>query len=477
MNQEKLNDWLLSMASDSECRFLEEGKDDKELKEIADKHGIKDYSKDIAILKLLYAFTSTEDNRIVNGNGCSLPLEEAQKSLHTFTGRALNRDHNRKQVWGNLLEAKIEGNQIIVYSTFLKGNFEKEYAMVKDLFSKKLAGVSFEYYGKKVDKGDGTYDLVDTLCAGGAIIIPPVKPAYKQARVVEMSKQEEEFVLELASIQVDKLAFSEDEKRKLEYSRMYVSDVSTMMRMFYEAPCPACQEYGWGSVDSIDFKNNMIDATCMHCSSEYMASMTPSTMTKDNTEENSRKILKVEVKSKKIADEPAKNSSLEDEVEKQKKVMEEQTSMNEEKMKELSSKVQSLEEQLLAKDTEIATLKADAEKAKAEFAKEKEEAIVAALEAEKVKAEKAAKISERRAELTEEFAKDLSDEDILDDVKFENAKLKKENTELKAKAPVTSSKKEDGLETGKKKEKVLSEKDKKLEASAAKVNDFAYGSK
>ena len=472
MNSKDLNDWLLSMASESECRFLEIGKDDKELADIAEKHNIKDYERDIAILKMDYAFVSTEEARIVNGNGCSLPKEEAEKSFHTFMGRALNRDHNRKQVWGQLLEAKLDGTKIIAYATFLKGNFPEEYDMVKSLFAKKLAGVSFEYYGKQIKKGDGTYDLVDVQCAGGAIIIPPVKPAYKNARVVEMSKQEQEFVLEIASLNPIKLAYSEKEKNFLETSRLYISDLESIMTMLSQTQCPGCQEMYWYSVDSIDFKNNLVDMTCLWCKTEYSCIMTPQTMIKD-TETSSRKIKEFKKKIAEIS--PAKSSSLEDD-NKEKIVMEEENKMTEEQMKELSSKVQLLEEQLKAKDAEIATLKSDAEKVKTDFAKEKEEAIKAALLEESQKAEKAKKISDRKAELTEEFSKDMSDEDILNDVKFENAKLKKEIKELKTaseKAPEVSSEKKP-IETGKKKEKNVSDNDKKIEQKASKVNELAY---
>ena len=57
-----------------------------------------------------------------------------------------------------------------------------------------------------------------------------------------------------------------------------------------------------------------------------------------------------------------------------------------------------------------------------EFRKAKEEAAII---------EKNSKIKERKDQLGE-FAKDMKDEDILDELKFENARLKKENADLKA---------------------------------------------
>lgn len=46
-------------------------------------------------------------------------------------------------------------------------------------------------------------------------------------------------------------------------------------------------------------------------------------------------------------------------------------------------------------------------------------------------AKKTALVAARREELTEEFAKDLTDADLLDETKYELAKYKKENMELK----------------------------------------------
>ena len=80
------------------------------------------------------------------------------------------------------------------------------------------------------------------------------------------------------------------------------------------------------------------------------------------------------------------------------------------------------------KDAELASLKAALAEATTKLA---------GFEAEKAATEtarKAALVKARRDELTEEFAKDLKDEDVLDETKFELAKLKKENAELKAKS-------------------------------------------
>jgi Fe-S-cluster-containing hydrogenase component 2 len=95
----------------------------------------------------------------------------------------------------------------------------------------------------------------------------------------------------------------------------------------------------------------------------------------------------------------------------------------------LDSELETVKASLTVKDAEVAQFKSEAETAKLAL-KAKEDA------------EKASLITARKAELGES-AKDVSDEDLLNDVKFENLKLKKELATLKDKKPVKG-----GLESG-----------------------------
>ena len=116
---------------------------------------------------------------------------------------------------------------------------------------------------------------------------------------------------------------------------------------------------------------------------------------------------------------------------------------------------------------ELATLKASLEEAS-----KKLEAATVELkkykdaEEEKVKAEIAAKIQSRKDELGE-FAKEMKDEDLLDETKYEVAKLKKENADLKA-GKVTP---KPDLTKGSADKKVNETEQK----ARAKVNDIAFG--
>ena len=131
----------------------------------------------------------------------------------------------------------------------------------------------------------------------------------------------------------------------------------------------------------------------------------------------------------------------------------------EEKIKELEQEVAKLKEQLQQKEAVIAELKKESEEAKTKI-----EEIEKAKEQEIKKAKEQAKIiAERRAEL-KEFAKDVKDEDLLNDLMYENLKLKKEIAELK------KAKQEKGsLETGstdKDKEEEIFKKQKSIRKKA-----------
>lgn len=100
----------------------------------------------------------------------------------------------------------------------------------------------------------------------------------------------------------------------------------------------------------------------------------------------------------------------------------------EEKIKEFEETIAQLKEEIQKKDAVIDELKKESEEAKAKI-----EEIEKTKSAEIEKAKEEARIvAERRAELGD-FAKDASDEDLLNDLKFDNLKLKKEIAELKAK--------------------------------------------
>lgn len=99
----------------------------------------------------------------------------------------------------------------------------------------------------------------------------------------------------------------------------------------------------------------------------------------------------------------------------------------------MEEKIKELEQALAEKTAELEKSQATLEELKkvSKEYKDKVEEVEKAKVKEIEKAKKEAMIIAKRKSELGEFAKDLSDEDLLDDVKFENAKLKKELAELK----------------------------------------------
>jgi chromosome segregation ATPase len=112
-----------------------------------------------------------------------------------------------------------------------------------------------------------------------------------------------------------------------------------------------------------------------------------------------------------------------------------------EELKKAQEKIELLEENLKAKDDIIASKDEELNALKAKVTETEEAKKAVETERDNIKAEiarrdeeiKQSTIKARKEELGEEYIKanSVKDEDLLDNVKFENAKLKKENAELK----------------------------------------------
>ena len=430
MKTEDVKLFLQDITFNSQYKFLEQGTDDKEIEDVTKRHNI-DVGNDLAILKIEYAYTDR-----FNKNGCRLPKAEVIKALGSIKGRILDEDHLRKAVRGFMIEGKVVGSTIMVYAAFFKSSFPERYDLLKEMISQKELAVSFEAYGKRNFVNANQFDLVDISFAGCGLLYT-TNPAFEGARVLEAAKVTEQ-VLEFAT------EFkSADDLLHLERARYHMFDIFTVSKMIDQTHCPECKTMGAYQVDKIDFAGNSANCTCMDCNCAYKVNLTPHT---------------------EPMHEEAKHSSVDDIKDKKNKSNVEENTMNEAQIKELNDKVLAIETSEKALKLEVATLtealtKAtkDLTDAKAQFETEKATAIEEALVSERASVKKAEVISARKTELGE-FAKDLKDEDILDDVKFENAKLKKENAELKkVKAPITAKiEKEETLEVGSKSDEVTS---------------------
>lgn len=418
------------MAINSEYKLLEYGKDDDLLKEIATKKGIVLPSKDLAIFKCKYAMIDEE-----NRNRCTLPRKEVKKALKTLVGKAIDKDHLRQNTIGYWLDSEIEDNDIVSYGAFWKSNFPEDYEEIQKRMQEGKVKVSFEAWGEREFKGNtNSYDLTNIEFAGGALLFD-TEPAFPDAEVLDFASKRET-VLEFAKV-VEEAKKYQCGKCKKELS---VSDTDK------DVMCPECSE----KMTDVKLKEDMDTVDEKEPRDEA-----------GKTKEGKSPISEGNGDSKEVDNKTGGNIKVEELLKKyNKSSIEELVKYFDESIVSLTSKETELaslkaEKETLLKDIEESKLKLENSSIELEKVKVEATAIKEQLDA-RLAAEKAAIVQAKRDELGEEFAKDLSDEDLLNDLKFENAKLKKELAAVKQeKGSVT--KPEEGLEAGKKIEGAKSE--------------------
>lgn len=506
---------LEDLTFNSEYEFLEEGKNDDELAEIAGKRGIKLPSKDLSIFKCRYAMVDKE-----NKNKCTLPRKEVKKALKTLIGKAIDKDHLRQNTVGYWLESDLIDNELIAYGAFWKSNFPQDYDEIKKRMSEGKLKVSFEAWGDREFKPDKSYDLTNIEFAGGALLFD-TQPAFPEAEVIEFSKyknkvlefakvieetiipEEEEGKIDITenyirirqknpskfeedsfrtiviskskgikavigrlkgkttttvqSYLFDKDKFTESEAKKwveehkgsevveeMEEAKFYFmpSDCMIIDKFLWDTECPSCKSKGMYHVSSIDFDNSLTKASCSKCEAKYTINLEPEVTLNKKGKKIKDMIKGTEINSA-IQNDNTKGGIEVDELLKK---------YNKASVEELTKFLDETLASLTAKDTEIVSLKKEMEDSKLKVENAKIEIETIKVEAKAVKdeldkrinAEKAVFLKTRRDELGE-CAKDLSDEDITNDLKFENAKLKKELEQVKNGKikPITA-----GLEAG-----------------------------
>jgi transcription elongation factor Elf1 len=446
MPKSKLKDlgiFLEDLTYRAEYIFLEEGKDDTELQDVGKKSGLSLPSKDLAVFKCIYAFVDME-----NKNGCTLPKEEVEARIHTLVGKAIDIDHFRKRTVGYWIHTVLNGDKILAYGAFWKNNFSEEFDEIKRMLQEGALKISFEAWGDRIYKGGKSYDLTNIEFAGGALLLT-TQPAFAGAKVLEMAKDmsaPKEFLYERGKM---------EDTIDLEESQFHFHDYETIARLLYETECPSCKSKGAYMVDSLDFTNSSSKATCGKCGGKYNISFIPSTeetkkgkKIKDISLAEIKKeesIMTIEELTKELETVKASIVEKDKEVElikasigmkdaeiaTMKTAIEESTKLidsNKKALEESTAKLESLTKELEASKAETSAIKTELETAKNSL-KAKEDA------------DKAAKVKTRRDALGD-FGKDVTDEDILDDLKFENATLKKalaeKNPELAHKLEIGS---------------------------------------
>jgi len=544
-NTNKVEVFLEDMSYNTKYHFLTQGANNDELKEIAEKRGMRLPAKDLAVFKGIYGFVDR-----MNHNGCTLPKEEIEVALDTLIGKAVDFDHLRKRVVGHWIDAKLEGDQIIAYGVFYKGNFENDYDMIQELMEGDCLGISFEAWGERefTSECGHEYNLRDIEFAGGALL-PNSEPAFDGAGVLNMANKE--MVLEFASKLKESAPkeFLHSAKDRVD-AKWDIYDFDALMKVVYEAEMPAGEEESWREIEKIDFKNGKViikyeptgtiaeidlnptivikkkgkKADAKNTVGEADKASTEDVKIENATyvdayvEDNQRFVdsfdgtnfaLEVELakriegvevgeERKEIKDkdfaglkriknadktrkirifpihDPAHIEEALDRLENdvvvatletlgistdnlKRKILQrakelnmkdllkkyEEATADEQKeiVQELATKIDELEKQLEEKDTAIEEAQAKLDEKDEECKKVEEEKEAISKDAEEAKAEIARRdkeatdelIRSRREALGEEFAKDMSDEDIADEGKYKIATLEKENAELKDK--------------------------------------------
>jgi len=398
MKNDRVKLLMEDMSLTSEYEIIEYGENDQELSEIAIKKGIQYPSKDLAFFKCKYAMVNQE-----NRNKCTLPRREVKRALKTLVGKAVDKDHYRQNTVGYWLDSALDEDNIIAYGAFWKSNFPEDYGFIKTRMAEGKMKISFEAWGERVFKSDGSYDLTDIEFAGGALLFD-TEPAFPDAEVMEFSTNR---VLEFAKVVVEKGVEDPPVVEKKEDPPPVVKPVpkpDSGIQLIKIKEVIKNADEGGKNVDEMLKKYN-----------------------KSSLEELLKFIDENIADTKRLNEE---NATLKKAVEDSKMVVE-------------NSKL------------EMEKIKVDAE------------AIKKDLDA-RLAAETAASVKERKDSLGEEYAKDMSDEDIMNDLKFENAKLKKELAIANAKAGKTE---DGGLDAGAKTEDAIAEPFKKQKS----IGEKAFG--
>lgn len=521
MNLEK---FLHDISYNSKYSFLEEAKDADELATIANKRGIKLPAHDLAVFSCTYAYIDRQ-----NLNGCTLPKEEVEAALDTLVGKAVDFDHMRQRVVGHWVDAKLDGDKIVAYGVFFKGNFQEDYTFIKDMMEKDVLAISFEAYGNREVTGQGSYNLRDIEFSGGALLIK-TNPAFPGSEVMEMAKQEK--ILEFAKVMtppkeyIHEGTYHDKKKKNKDMGRLYLDDIQAINNLLISVECPSCKEKSLGSIGMIDLEKQELRVECYACGAIVKVDLTPAVklIKKGKTPTSSDVKANIEKKGEKDMENKDK-ASLNDNIKTNKQqftvkcndcglvfesdvrgestpcescggttvtqgipahgvpehVKEEEKAMKE-KIEGLEKEITTMKEEATKKEEALQVKTTELEAATAtieELKKESEEAKIKIEDIEKAKVEEvtkakedAIKITERKLELTEEFSKDV---DLLNDSEYELAKAKKELAEKDAE--IAELKK--GSNTDKTKDLTKGSADKELkdeiEIKAEKVKLFAFG--
>ncbi len=477
---------------------------DGDIKKAIKKAGITYPHHSLAFFKATYAkFEEPNGNKITLANS-------VKDDVKYLIGTQMNRDHERMgAIMGSIIDAYVtKNNEIEIVFTFAKNVYAKDYELALDLMKKNELTVSFEL---KVDNKDveslvGGVRRLKKVDFDGVGLLFGIKPAYKNAYVLETAMR----IIEDAFNQNDKKMIyasakditkkwtkigelietvltqkeSEISKKILKHEIQTGGDImdkkaqDALLAKFKEAIIAELGEEAvknWSdkeweaelekraSAEESTTKEEAEDVKAEDVEAEDVKAedVEAEDVKAEDVEAEDVKAEDVEAEDVKAEDVKAEDVKAEDveaeDVKAEKSVVERDTVVketisyddetNEEVIKVDSEKVVKRDGKEVVKEkinTEVTYSYAQVEAIKAEYDKELEnkDKEISFLK------ENAQKVLEIRAELGD-FIKDLTDEDLLDESKLENARLKKRVNELENKDTLTAKdESEEELKTG-----------------------------
>jgi chaperonin cofactor prefoldin len=155
------------LVKGSYSEFIEGSDINTELIDIAKKTNIVIPSPDLAILKTTYCEVG-----VPNKNGDLLPKEAVEKALPTLISKQVNWNHEsvRGQICGHIIDAKMDGDLVVIYAVIFKSLFPKQLNQAKKLFKEGSLSVSMEVWDKDPVSGQS----VVTVRPDGISVIDPI---------------------------------------------------------------------------------------------------------------------------------------------------------------------------------------------------------------------------------------------------------------------------------------------------------------
>lgn len=392
---------------------------------------------DLAGFKTVYALTD-----VPNSNKCILPKEAVEASLDTLIGKPVDIDHERRYVVGHYIDKKLEGNQIVAYGIFYKSNFSEEWEEARELFAEGKLTTSFEIWcppEHREQHEDGTYSLNSIEFAGGGLLFR-TEPAFKDAKVLDLAKQRcnatDNLVFASEELITSDIELEEGGKQVEDETKKLEDLTSEEEQIENSSETPSKEEE-----QKVDESSSEEEEIQEEASQEKEESQEESEEAKEEQKEDEETADETKDEEKEDANDEEEaietdkcicpNCSHEIEHERGKPCTTEVCPKCGTKM---TKKINEAEQIKTYSQEEVDALKAKIEELEKEMASIKEDyenRLTAKDEKVNFYKENAKVVFERRNELGE-FASDLSDEELLNDDKYEIAKLKKENTLLKA---------------------------------------------